>query len=431
MSHKPGRIRQLLPKISIKCALRPGAANAQGLVPVRWVARWHGQELFGAPGELVNPGLWDKAAGRVTRKHERHVHINANLTRWEKKIDDAFWKHAGADGHQFVSKAAMEAELFPPPAQDPDEHRPIAGRLLTDVNSVWQAENGQLEPDTLRKYEQVLKVLEEWRPGLRAQDIDERLAKQYLQHLLSLDFSNATIARHFLFLRVARAQVGLSVREGWLKHAAQNATQLDLDRAEVQALLNVKLLRDDLRIERDTWLLQMFCGRRVNDMEDLNPAQLTRLHLPAPWGEVTAINHVQRKTVAEVVVPLPAIAVEIGNRYDWQLPPVSQQERGRRIKEVAARAHLKRLFMVRHFSGRVVTEEALRVSEIISPKTARHTCAALLKRYSVVDPSMPVDKTLAKVVLGHADEDTTDIYSKEQMDRVGPLILAAWDRIIG
>ncbi|QJX46456.1 hypothetical protein HMJ29_05705 [Hymenobacter taeanensis] len=63
--------------------------------------------------------------------------------------------------------------------------------------------------------------------------------------------------------------------------------------------------------------------------------------------------------------------------------------------------------------------------QVISTHTARHTAGALLKQVS------NGTKALAKLVLGHADEDVTDRYAKDNARLLAAPVLDAWRKILG
>ena len=63
--------------------------------------------------------------------------------------------------------------------------------------------------------------------------------------------------------------------------------------------------------------------------------------------------------------------------------------------------------------------------QVISTHTARHTAGTLLKQVS------NGNKALAKLVLGHADEDVTDRYAKDKARLLAPAVLDAWRAVLG
>jgi hypothetical protein len=60
----------------------------------------------------------------------------------------------------------------------------------------------------------------------------------------------------------------------------------------------------------------------------------------------------------------------------------------------------------------------------IGTHTARHTAGTLLRQVS------SGNKALAKLVLGHAEEDVTDRYAKDKARLLAPAVLDAWQKIL-
>ena len=181
---------------------------------------------------------------------------------------------------------------------------------------------------------------------------------------------------------------------------------------------------DALAEERDRWLFQLFSGRRYEDLEKFDPRERITLTLE-DGTKVPALLHAQGKTGNDAAVPLPPIAVRIGERWGWQFPARTWQHRGDVIKEVAKAAGLTREWDDRLITGGKVVHNWRPIWQVISTHTARHTAATLLKQVS------NGNKALAKLVLGHAEEDVTDRYAKDKARLLAPAVLDAWQKILG
>ncbi|MBG8553066.1 site-specific integrase [Hymenobacter guriensis] len=417
-------------KISIKFYPLPSAAGKEGWCPVRVMVRWHGQEMPFDTGErvlLTKPGkrgapvsLWE--GQRVTRDHPDSIDINGRLNDWERDIEAAFealWKAAPFER---ISREAFFLYLFPAQEEKPAVLIQHTWRQLLDV---WKEKNRHLAKDSQRKYDQLATMMESWRPALRPAQLTEDIAKDYQNHLLDLGLSDAAIKVHFTGIRKCFERLGRPTDEGWLQYAAKNAPQLDLEIEEVRRLIRWKPSGPFLAEERDRWLFQLFCGRRYEDLEKFDGSR-QRVTLTLEDGsEVPALVHVQGKTGNDAAVPLPPIAVAIGERWGWKFPARGETVRNSAIKEVAQQAGLTREWDDRLITGGKVVHNWRPLWQVISTHTARHTAATLLKQAS------KGNKALAKLVLGHADEDVTDRYAKDKARLLAPDVLAAWQVILG
>lgn len=425
-------------KISIRYYLRDEAPDQDGYVRVRGIARFHGQRFSFAPGVRVLPhrpgkpqeAWWEPTTGRVIGKHPKATELNGQLQAWEKKVKDAFSELAGPGGHAKVTLEALEDLLFPPlegeaaPAADP------ATLSFAEHYEAWKQENtGVLSRHSLRKFQQTVDHLQLFNPALVAGDLSEKMALAYRKYLLSVPhkdggagLSDVTISKHYQFLRLVQQRLGRP-EVAWLKYKGESGTQLGLEAEELIALLRVELTEPHLLEERARWVLQVFAGRRYEDMAKLSPAQLTRIKVKEQT--IPALLHTQNKTTGEALAPLPPVAVRIGERYGWQFPAVANSDRNLYIKEVARRAGLTRLFNDVHVSGGRATDNYRPVHELISTHTARHTCAEL------VSEGGDDNQALAKFVLGHSEENVTEVYAKAKARRLGPKILEAWQQVLG
>ena len=424
-------------KISVRIYLRPTEADRQGYCPLRLTARWHGQEIQEQAGERVLPQrvgkngememLWHSEAQRVLRGHDDHVNMNARLSEWIKTVIDAFNRLFDEVPFERVSKAALLAAIHP--GSKPKEApvvvaAPVVGRTFREVLEEWKEENRNLAKDSLRKYDQLATMMEVWRPKLRPEQVTQKVAKEYQQHLLDLQKSDATIKVHFGGIRKCLEQLGKPADMAWLQYSAKNAPQLDLEMEEVRKLISWRPTAEHLAEERDRWLFQLFSGRRYEDLEKFDKRERISLTLE-DGSKVPALLHAQGKTGNDAAVPLPPIALKIGERWGWKFPARNWQQRGDWIKEIAKGAGLVREWDDRLITGGKVVHNWRPIWQVISTHTARHTAGTLLKQVS------NGNKALAKLVLGHADEDVTDRYAKDKARLLAPAVLDAWRKILG
>jgi integrase len=124
-------------------------------------------------------------------------------------------------------------------------------------------------------------------------------------------------------------------------------------------------------------------------------------------------------------VPLPPIAVHIGERWGWKFLTCREQDRNEWIKQAAQEAGLTREWDDRLISGGKVKHNWRPLWQVISSHTARHTAATLLKQIS------KNNNALVKLVLDHAEEAVSDRYAKDKVRLLTPAVLEAWKEILG
>lgn len=99
-----------------------------------------------------------------------------------------------------------------------------------------------------------------------------------------------------------------------VQYTAKNAPQLDLEIEEVRKLIRWRPIFEHLAEERDRWLFQLFSGRRYEDLEKFDKRERIVLTL-ADGSQVPALLYAQGKTGNDAAVPLPPIALKIGERW--------------------------------------------------------------------------------------------------------------------
>ena len=199
---------------------------------------------------------------------------------------------------------------------------------------------------------------------------------------------------------------------------------MDLEIEEVRKLIQWRPSSENLAEERDRWQFQFFSGRRYEDPEKF--AKHERITMTLSDGStVPALFHVQGKTGDDAAVPLPPIAVKIGERWTWKFPARTWQPRCDWIKDIAQAAGLTREWDDRLITGGKVVHHWRPIHQVIGTHTARDTAGTLLKQVS------NGNKALAKLVLGHADEDVTDRYAKDKARLPAPAVLDAWQAVLG
>ena len=94
-----------------------------------------------------------------------------------------------------------------------------------------------------------------------------------------------------------------------MSYQSQNNT-FALTEAEITALYRLKLT-GDLEKVRDVFVFQLWSGQRFSDLPNLNKGIIDR--------ENKKIKIIQEKETESVTIPILPIALEILNKYDWNL----------------------------------------------------------------------------------------------------------------
>jgi hypothetical protein len=162
---------------------------------------------------------------------------------------------------------------------------------------------------------------------------------------------------------------------------------------------------------RDLFVLGCLTGFRFSDYSDIKPEEIR--------GGMLYVN--QTKTLSTVVVPLRSDAKKILiDKYNMQMPQVSNPNFNYYIKEVIKLAGIDELIKITHKRGNKITEE-------IRPKYAwimSHTCRRSFCTNEFLDGT-PTNLIMA--ISGHKTEKAFRRYIKADQIQKAHMIKKLWD----
>lgn len=411
--------------------------QAAGKVSLQMVISHHGRAKVGI-GLSIYLEHWDESTQTVTKKHPSHKAVNDTIAQKRGTAEEIERQLRTVNGYATVQEIAAEfKKRTKPPRREAQPKAPEEAKetvlTMEAVNERWKREN-RAYVKNLRKYNQVVTHLNQYRPGVTAEQLDEKFTRGYFEYLASEDrgkdkgkaLSVATIGLHALFIRKARKMAQLPTEEKYLSVKIINSEQPDLTKEELRALISVPLSRFDLETERDMFVFQVLVPLRDSHYRILRPHHLETMPV-AGHGEVKVINMFQSKTNNPVILPLPPLAERIWEKYGGLFPLYSQQKRNEHLKKIALTAKLTRAFVERKHLLKGYKEEVVPLWKKVSTYTSRHTAATLLLEQTG-------DESLAGWILGHKNHGitgVTGVYAKKKAAKALPAILAAWAEILG
>ncbi len=181
---------------------------------------------------------------------------------------------------------------------------------------------------------------------------------------------------------------------------------------ELSAIYHLSLLQQPLLEKyRDLFVLGCLTGFRFSDYSDIKPEEVR--------DGMLYVN--QTKTLSTVVVPLKKDAKKILiEKYNMQMPQVSNVNFNYYIKEVAKMAGIDDQIKITHKRGNLVTEE-------IKPKYAwvtSHTCRRSFCTNEFLDGT-PTNLIMA--ISGHKTEKAFRRYIKADQVQKAHMIKKIWD----
>ena len=405
--------------------------DAKGQATVFADLHWAGGHRWKVPtGVKCLPAHWQPTkAKRIATGADNSTQANLRLNRLAAAIGGVFLAAEAAGRPEaavapdelraaLATAGAGSGRMAPAAPVAVDPHAPLPDTTPWAVlHERWQQESrDRVSASALKGFGLVLAQLTAFDPALRIGTLSKERLAAYTAWLYARGYKDATLTRHYWFLRECCQLTGRPVPKWMTLANARYGRALSLQREEVVALATVPL-PPTLARERDVFLFQLLLLLRDSDLRALQPHHVRPAELPG-WGLRLCVDLFQEKTGEPVRVPLPPLAAAIWQHYGGQLPVHSNWTRNEAIRRVGEAAGLTREHLSVAFSGKVKHEALAPVWRALHTHTARHTGATLLVWAS------DGDQALKELALGHAA-----VYGHDTLERYGPRILAAWAKV--
>ncbi len=188
-----------------------------------------------------------------------------------------------------------------------------------------------------------------------------------------------------------------------------NENEIYLTEEEINKIHSLELPYK-VEVARDIFILQCWTGQRFSDIKSLNKGIVKE----TSNGKVLEI--VQQKKTHRVTIPLFPIALEILEKYKFNLPEISENTMLRYLKKIGLKAVLTDQHIVTEDRGGSVTNTTKQRWELIGTHTARRSYISnMLKR--------GYDSHLLMKITGHTTEEAFKRYVKVSSRDAASVIL--------
>lgn len=134
-------------------------------------------------------------------------------------------------------------------------------------------------------------------PQLRLATLTREQLARYTASLYGQGLRDSTVQRHYKFFRDCLRQVNQAVPRRLNKLAVRYGRTLSLRAGEVQALLAAPV-EEEVAVERDVFLFQMFLLLRDTDLRGLWPPHHVGLRELPGYGPTLCMDLYQKKTAS-------------------------------------------------------------------------------------------------------------------------------------
>lgn len=362
--------------------------------PIYMIVEHQGKRLFKyATGLKICPNQWDEKNNRVQLKGEirnKAENINTIILNLKKKVNDRI-VHLLANDEVLTGEAIKE--VFENSKKKLNDNFIID--FLTTYNKNLSKEinpktGRKLSRQTLNKYDCLKKVLLELQSLAGGTLTFERFDLQMYYNLIDLlqtkDFQPNTIGSKYI--EPLKSIANEAVRKGVKVNGAFKDRKFSTPKEETEKIylndteiekIKVLDLKENTRLERvrDVFLIGYYTGQRFGDYSTFEKSMFEN-------GKKLKI--IQNKNTKRVTIPINDYVLQIMERYEWNLPKISNQKFNDYLKEVCKIAAIDSEISRTYQLGKNEVSKVHKKYELVGSHTARRSYAtnAYLKNPSKV-----------------------------------------------
>lgn len=371
--------------------------------PIFLYLREKGKTITINTSQSVELSKWDDQKQRVKRHHNNCISINAFLDHFERLAKEIVneLKIAQPEVNMKQIKVSIKNKLE------------FGGEF--DLNEVFSKfidiKTPNVVPATIGKYKNVMRHFINFAAStkidLDLNSIDSQTLDGFSNYLIQNGINNNTTTTYI--------QVLLDFLNWALENDYTNNTKftrykklvkeyepktIALSLEELSLLANHKFNNNRLEKVRDLFLFHIYTGQRYNEISKFKISDVKEGY----W----IVR--QDKTFKEVQVPLITQAIEILEKYNYELPIISNVKYNKYLKEVAKEVGLNREEKIHKRFGSKVQTESKPIHELITTHTARRT-------FISISSYMNVDERVTKSITGHKNNKMMDLYFKPNKEQ--------------
>ncbi len=360
--------------------LNESSKDGETLILFSVYVKTEGRKFIFSTGEKIHPSEWDfenrqpnKVNGRGAEA-QRHRNINSQLQRYPAALDDIVANYklvqevltikALRDHFNGVFKKSKKGE----------------GGFLSVFEKFieYKKKEGSIKQSTIKRYNNVKQVLEDFQTDTKYNLTFNRINKTFIlefsdycrkvkEHTQNTLGRNVGAIKTFMnWAHEERFHFNLEYRK--FKKVSAETNEVILTKKEIEQIWEYDF-SENKRLERVRDLFYFGCvtGMRYSDYSVINRSDVD--------GDTLTI--VTKKTSDVLSIPLNDYSRYILQKYNYELPIISEQKFREYIKEVCQKVGLTQPTKKTTFIGAERKEEILPKYKRISSHTARRTFISL------------------------------------------------------
>jgi integrase len=356
--------------------------------------------------EKVPPAYWNFRVQEVKPNFTGHIEVNASLAKIKKDILQLWRENKSADINTLKDMARPLVKFGQASAPEKKTLLPILQQFINQYKK-------DKDIKTVKKYQTLYNKIEGFRPKLGINQTDHNFYDEFKNHLFDLGNFDATVYKTFTNLKtfLSWAAVrgheihrsnGTPSHEDW-EIIKRRYPPVTLTMAELEAVESVpitpeliaeklgtkKHARTDevrkeesvraLEIARDYFVMECRTGQRISDLKRFNMKNLDGFE----WTFYQKKGN--RLSTTEVTLPFDTTFTRpawlILEKYNFQLPKISEQKLNKNIKKVCHLAGLEKEMAIQRWKQNKLHTTVCPKYEAISTHTGRKTFITLALQF--------------------------------------------------
>lgn len=376
--------------------------DKEGLCQVYLLLTDKGRRTSFFTGEKVYPKLWNAEKGRTKEQHPWAFDINRNLKEKEDKAQQVL--HEMRLNFDFEKAKKKISGLMDRRTKQKE------GNLLEKLQEFINISKSTRMPNTIKKFTTLHKLLTEFNTiqEVSFEGLNKEFFESFIDWMMNEDkklkkskpLLNNSWSKYLAGFRTFLLwceESGIKIDPAWRKFKGKthNSEVHYLTEEELMKLYYYQAPNDRLAQVRDLFCFGCWTGLRYSDLENLSKANIKN----------DALHIKMIKTKDDVVVPLNQYSRTILEKYNYELPIISNQKANLYLKELCELAGLSTPEKIVKFKGMDRIEETKPKHELISFHDARRTFIILLLVKGV-------NQRIVMQMSGHSDYRSFEKYVK-------------------
>lgn len=343
--------------------------------PIYLFFNFDNSRLKYSTGVKIHPKKWSFENQRARKSKEGYSEINDYLFQLATTAQSAYTNLRSSGETPTPEKIKDQLNQTYRKGKSLESKPKSFFAIYDDFVEAQKATKGRL---TIKKYLTLKAHLKNFEKHQKQKISFDKLDLHFYERLRAyftneLNFLNNTLDKYMTTLKTFlnwATERGYNEKVDYLKFKSQKeeADIIYLTRAELNALYELDLSQNS-RLEkvRDVFCLGCFTGLRFSDI-----AQLKKEHIQ---GNKIHLNTI--KTKERLTIPLVEQSKEILERYDYNLPHISNQKMNDYLKELGAKAEINDHILKTQYRGGEKVQTRKAKYELLTTHCARRTFVTL------------------------------------------------------